>query len=677
MNRLSTLLLTLVAICTLSTQKANAQGWPANYGGVMLQGFYWDSYSDTSWKKLTKNAPDLKGYIDLVWIPQAGNCGGMSMGYDDLYWFPGGTNYTSSFGNEDQLRTLIKTYKENGIGTIADVVINHRKTPNDWFTFPSETYKDVTYQMLPSDICGNDDGGKAATQAQKEGKTLGAKDTGEDWDGMRDLDHTSANVQKIVKAYLKMLLSDLGYAGFRYDMVKGYSGEYTGIYNTDAKPTYSVGEYWDGYAPTVKNWIDKTKVNGKPTSAAFDFPFRYTVRDAANNGDWTKLGNASLMADGSYRQYAVTFIENHDTEKRSTDKQDPITKDTIAGNAFMLAMPGTPCIFYKHWQAYEKELKLMIDARKIAGVTNTSSFSNKWNSKTLFGKVVTGTKGKLTVGVGSGLSSAYVSGYTKVLSGYHYAYWLDNNLNTAWVDTPSGVYYSTSSLKVTATAVSSNTSAKLVYTTNGSTPTASSKSIVSGGTITIPEGTTTLKIGVLSGSSVTGVITRTYTVSSQSQSEEQDEFVTPPTGYKYRAYFLAPDTWGSDANVTTWAWDSKNNFTGGNWPGDSEHTYCIGKASDGRYIYEWCYYGNLTTAPANIIFSNNGSNQTKDLTFVDGGWYDLSGKTSSQPTLDINAPHSAFRTPQSDAWYTLSGQRIAQPTQKGIYIHGGRKVIVK
>ena len=28
-----------------------AQGWPADYGGVMLQGFYWDSFSDTRWSK--------------------------------------------------------------------------------------------------------------------------------------------------------------------------------------------------------------------------------------------------------------------------------------------------------------------------------------------------------------------------------------------------------------------------------------------------------------------------------------------------------------------------------------------------------------------------------------------------------------------------------------------------
>ena len=36
-----------------------AQGWPTGYGGVMLQGFYWDSYSATKWTRLTAQADEL------------------------------------------------------------------------------------------------------------------------------------------------------------------------------------------------------------------------------------------------------------------------------------------------------------------------------------------------------------------------------------------------------------------------------------------------------------------------------------------------------------------------------------------------------------------------------------------------------------------------------------------
>ena len=127
-----------------------AQGWPANYSGVMLQGFYWDSYSDTRWTNLEAQADELSEFFQLVWIPQSGNCGGgTSMGYDDKYWF---TNYNSSFGNKTQLISMIKTFKSKGIGTIADVVINHRKNQSNWVDFPAETYNGVTYQLKSTDI---------------------------------------------------------------------------------------------------------------------------------------------------------------------------------------------------------------------------------------------------------------------------------------------------------------------------------------------------------------------------------------------------------------------------------------------------------------------------------------------------------------------------------------------
>ena len=86
-----------------------AQGWPSQYQGVMLQGFYWDSYSDTRWTKLEAQADELAAFFDLVWIPQSGDCGSQSMGYDPLYWFPG--HYNSSFGTEAQLRSMISKFK--------------------------------------------------------------------------------------------------------------------------------------------------------------------------------------------------------------------------------------------------------------------------------------------------------------------------------------------------------------------------------------------------------------------------------------------------------------------------------------------------------------------------------------------------------------------------------------
>jgi len=136
------LLISLVAL--VAAMPLLAQGWPSDYGGVMLQGFYWDGYADAQWSRIEKQADNLATTFDLIWIPQSANCGGQSMGYDDLYWF---ADYNSSFGTADELRSMISTLKSKGIGTLADVVINHRKNVSIWVDFPSETYNGVTYQL--------------------------------------------------------------------------------------------------------------------------------------------------------------------------------------------------------------------------------------------------------------------------------------------------------------------------------------------------------------------------------------------------------------------------------------------------------------------------------------------------------------------------------------------------
>ena len=261
MTKFSKSIASLICGLGLLPLSASAQGWPSKYQGVMLQGFYWDSFDASQWTNLESQADEFAQYFKLVWVPQSAYCGGKSMGYNDLYWF---SNYNSSFGSEAQLRSMIKTFKQKGIGTIADVVINHRGTIKDWFDFPTETYNGKTYTMTSTDVCANDDKGKAATAAKQKGVSLSANnDSGEDWDGIRDLDHNSENVQNTVIDYLRMLIDDFGYTGFRYDMTKGYDGKFTGLYNSTVNPEFSVGEYWDGNKSVLMRWLQATKVDDK------------------------------------------------------------------------------------------------------------------------------------------------------------------------------------------------------------------------------------------------------------------------------------------------------------------------------------------------------------------------------------------------------------------------------
>ena len=601
----STLILSLVTVVTM------AQGWPKDYNGVMLQGFYWNSFADTQWTRLEKQADDLSKVFDLVWIPQSGNCGGMSMGYDDLYWFE---NYNSSFGTEAELRSLINALKERGVGTIADVVINHRKNMSNWVDFPKETYNGVTYEMVSTDIVKNDDGGDTKKWATDNGYSLSDNnDTGEGWGGMRDLDHYSENVQTIVKAYLKFLLEDLGYMGFRYDMVKGYASKFTKLYNEDAKPQFSVGEYWDS-SRAIKNWID----NSGKSSAAFDFQFKYVVRNATDKGDWTYLGKnnenkdenwplvSSQFHDGSYRQYAITFVENHDTEVRPDGSSNgPLKKDTLAANAYLLAMPGTPCIFMKHWKAYKQEIANMVTVRKAVGITNTSTPQEIVSQKDYYAVETTGTKGKLLAVVGTKAAGYTPDGdWKKAISGYHYVYYVSG------ID-PANIKY--------------------------------------------PEINT---------------------------EEEEDgkyagvpAFCTMEEGERC-SFFEAPVSWGSQ--IFVWAWmnggDGKD-YLGTSWPGVTATK--LGTADNGNSVWKWKVSGEVN--PDFIIFSGGGV-QTENLKFTNGGYYfgNEGLKATVTPTAIRNIDVTDTNTEY--AVFDLQGRKVGttkSPLKSGIYIVNGKKFVIK
>lgn len=616
-----------------------AQGWPANYGGVMLQGFYWDSFNDSKWAVLEAQADELSEFFQLVWIPQSANCGGTSMGYDAKYWF---TNYNSSFGNKAQLQSMINTFKDKGIGTIADVVINHRKNASNWVDFPSETYKGVTYQLKSTDICRNDDGGVALSWANANGYQLSSNnDTGEDWGGMRDLDHKSENVQTNVKAYLKMLLEDLGYAGFRYDMTKGYSASFTGIYNADSQPTYSVGEYWDGNVGAVKNWIDGTKVDGVVQSAAFDFPFRYVVRDAVNNNKWGNLSSngRTLNQDANYRRYSVTFIENHDTEYRSASApQDPIRLNIEAGNAFMMIMPGTPCVFLKHWMSYKEAIKQMIYVRQLAGIHNmstnqviaNSAVNNYYVHRTL------GTHGAALAAMGNPTYTIPDS-YVEVVSGTNYRLALSKTTETAWASKPSGEY--AGKQVVTLTAVSQSPDARIVYTLDGSEPTASNGTVIASGNAVTVAANATLKAGLLIGSIVSGVITRHYVIGPDDDFEpyEITVFLKDPT--------VAPNNW---TTVNFYTWDSSNNQHNGNWPGEQITDTKIVK---GEKFYYHTYMITSRNYFMNFVFNQGPSNvQTEDVTAVKKtSFFEVTTQTNKYEVKDVTDIYLPYLNNAADA----------------------------
>lgn len=433
-----------------------AEGWPANYGGVMLQAFWWDSYADTKWTALEGRSDELSKYFDLIWIPNAATTADHAkvneMGYMPCYYL----DYNTCFGTEAQLRSLINTYKAKGTGIIEDVVINHKNGFMSWCNFPNEevegTNTGKTYSITwdntnYSGICKNDEANSNANSGVA-GKIQGNYDTGDNFDGCRDLDHTNALVQQNIKTYLDYMKNELGFAGWRYDMVKGYSPAYTKIYNESCDAQFSVGEYWASENET-KGWIDGT---GK-TSAAFDFDLKYNIARAFDEGNWQALGWRSFTGNASYARYSVTFVDNHDTGRTDGQGSKPLANNWSAANAYILAIPGTPCVWLKHYNADKTNIGKMILARKAAGITNQSSVLNEGQKDGGYYIETQGTKGKVYVLFGGAANGSAPSGYTLIASGDAYKFYSTVTSDDATVElSPVGSSFKTETLDVTLKA---------------------------------------------------------------------------------------------------------------------------------------------------------------------------------------------------------------------------------
>ena len=75
------------------------------------------------------------------------------------------------------------------------------------------------------------------------------------------------------------------------------------------------------------------------------------MQNVFKNGNWSGLSNKGVVGDPKMSPYVVTFVDNHDTYRND----NCITSNVLAANAFILAMPGTPCVFWPHWTAYKDD----------------------------------------------------------------------------------------------------------------------------------------------------------------------------------------------------------------------------------------------------------------------------------------------------------------------------------
>ena len=72
-----------------------------------------------------------------------------------------------------------------------------------------------------------------------------------------------------------------------------------------------------------------------------------------------------------------------------------------------------------------------------------------------------------------------------------------------------------------------------------------------------------------------------------------------------------------------------------------------------------------------------GQPKTENLDFTQAGYYNEDGLQGVVTATAIMAPRNVQSSMLNGQWYDLQGRRMNYPTRKGVYIHNGKKTVIK
>ena len=633
---------------------AHGSSVPAECEDVMLQAFYYDSYRDgapgdvvisdtttlgnTKWSTLLNQSGEIGSYFDLVWLPPSGKSEG-GTGYHQTQY----SNQNSDWGKQRELLEFINRMHAANTKVVADIVINHAGCKSSWCDFYPQNFGEYgMFQPDASWICKTDEVNFNPEAGEWQGKATGTDDGGynmqDNYASARDWAHADPRVQEMMKAYLKWMKDEIGFDGWRYDYAQGFKGKYIDMYNSAAANYFSVVEFWNGDMNNIKSYLNDVNWN----TLAFDFSTKYSAIQGIADGDYTKCKGSGLLGAG-LSKFAVTFVDSHDTYfgcQGGRDNNDEIggcgksmedyNKDRVLGaNAFILSMPGVPCVFYPHWAKYKDAIGKMVLARKAAGVHSESKVSDEAGNG-YYKATITGKHGsvRLLLGPNSGYNTT-PQGYTLAYKGGNFAmYYTSTQAEVPVLSITPSTIYKTETYEVEMSAIALSGSPTIYYTTDGSDPK-----------------TSETKEEYTSAFNVTGTVTvKAYATLNEIDSEVQEATYTyqEPQKTPLTVKFLPPTTW---EQVYLYAWAGANL---GPWPGMEWTT----KDSEG-WLYQ-VFPGDVQEV--NIIFSNGAGEQSNDILLDQDACYEWDGtqeKLSENCSL-ADIPFQLIVNPEGKVYKTDS-----------------------
>lgn len=348
--------------------------------GVLLQGFYWDAPSDANnawWDRLASQSSEIaRAGFTAVWLPPVlkGASGGYSNGYDPYDDYDIGSKdqrgtVGTRWGTRQQLTRAVAMLRANGLQVYLDQLLTHRN---------------------------GDSGDKSFLYADAFGKTPGGRfqKSNQDFEAANGPfgRSFSLGVPYVREGLLQAgdwVVKALDVQGYRIDHAKGVPASFLKDYiNYGAlKDKLTIVEYWSDLPSTV-SYLDQTN---NVQARAFDFPLWNLLKDMGNADgffDMRLLVKAGL--NGLRPDRAVTFVENHDT-----DKDHPTRKNKHMGYAYILTSEGYPSVFWKDYFEYgmRKDLDNLIWIHETLAKGGTEI---RWSDEDLLIYERTGKPGVLT-----------------------------------------------------------------------------------------------------------------------------------------------------------------------------------------------------------------------------------------------------------------------------------------
>lgn len=371
---------------------------------TVMQYFEWYLPSDGQhWNHLAEDAQHLSGLgISHVWMPPAfkgTNKDDVGYGVYDLFdlgEFDQKGTIRTKYGFKDEYLNAINLLKDVGIVPMADVVLNHKAAADKLETFevvevdPEDRTKEIS---KPFEIEGwthfTFDGRQKAYNdfewhwyhfngtdfdakrnksgiylIQGDNKGWAENDLVDNENGNFDylmyanLDYKHPEVIENIYSWVDWFVQTTGVLGFRMDAVKHIDSFFMRNFIRDVKEKqgqdfYVFGEFWNAKEEDNNTYLEKTENRFD----LVDVRLHNNLYDASLEGadyDLTTIFDQTLVKN--HPEHAVTFVENHDTQRGQA--LESTVEEWFKPAAYALILlreDGLPCLFYGDYYGIEGE----------------------------------------------------------------------------------------------------------------------------------------------------------------------------------------------------------------------------------------------------------------------------------------------------------------------------------